>query len=117
LFNSPLLPGCLRFTILSISGVGGQCRLITSPRRLDGGECRASRLDVDARVFPAGLADRNLRTNHAQLIDVGADWYLNQFVKVYFDWEHALFDTPVLSGTSHFRESSDLFWVRTQLYF
>ena len=64
-----------------------------------------------------GLADPNLWTNHAQLVDVGANWYLNQFVKVYFDWEHALFGSPVFSATGHLRRSNDLFWVRTQLFF
>jgi phosphate-selective porin OprO/OprP len=78
---------------------------------------RYSQLDLDSRVFTAGLADPNLWTNHAKLVDVGVNWYLNQFIKVYFDWEHAIFDKPVLSTNGHFREQNDLFWVRTQLYF
>jgi phosphate-selective porin OprO and OprP len=78
---------------------------------------RYSQLDLDSRVFTAGLVNPNLWTNHAKLIDVGANWYLNQFVKVYFDWEHAIFGSPVFSSTGRFRQSSDLFWVRTQLYF
>jgi phosphate-selective porin OprO and OprP len=83
---------------------------------------RYSQLDLDSRVFTADLADPNLWSNHAQLVDVGVDWYLNQwylnqFVKVYFDWEHAIFGKPVLSTNGHFREQNDLFWVRTQLYF
>ena len=53
----------------------------------------------------------------ARMVDVGANWYLNQFVKVYFDWEHALFGNPVLSTNGQFRQSNDLFWVRTQVYF
>ncbi|HYT94751.1 MAG TPA: hypothetical protein VEL76_38900 [Gemmataceae bacterium] len=50
-------------------------------------------------------------------MDVSSYWYLNQFSKVYFDWEHAIFGRPVCSSTGHLRESNDLFWVRTQLYF
>jgi phosphate-selective porin OprO/OprP len=78
---------------------------------------RYSDLKLDSAVFSAGLADPHLWTNHTQLVDVGANWYLNQFVKVYFDWEHAMFDSPVFSDSGHFRRSSDLFWVRTQLSF
>jgi phosphate-selective porin OprO/OprP len=78
---------------------------------------RYSDLRLDPRVFSAGLADPTLWTNHAQLVDVGCNWYLNQFVKVYFDWEHALFASPVSSTNGQFRKSNDLFWVRTQVYF
>jgi phosphate-selective porin OprO/OprP len=78
---------------------------------------RYSQLDLDSRVFTAGLADPTLWSNHAKLIDVGANWYLNQFVKVYFDWEHALLGNPVTSTGGHFRQQNDLFWVRTQVYF
>ena len=78
---------------------------------------RYSDLNLDERVFTAGLADPKSWTNHAALIDVGVNWYLNQFVKVYFDWEHAIFGSPVTSNAGGFRNSSDLFWVRTQVYF
>ena len=78
---------------------------------------RYSQLDLDSRIFTAGLADPNLWTNHAQLVDVGVNWYLNQFVRVTFDWEHAIFGNPVFSSSGEFRRSSDLFWFRTQLFF
>ncbi len=78
---------------------------------------RYSQLDLNPRVFTAGVADPSLWTNHAQLVDVGANWYLNQFVKVYFGWEHVILGKPVLSTNGDFREQNDLFWVRTQLYF
>ena len=78
---------------------------------------RYSELNLDSRVFSAGLADPKLWTNHAKLVDVGVNWYLNQFVKVVFDWEHAIFGSPVFSTTGHFQRSSDLFWFRTQLFF
>jgi phosphate-selective porin OprO/OprP len=51
------------------------------------------------------------------MVDVGVNWYLNQFVKVYFDWEHVFFGDPVTATNGGFRKSSDLFWVRTQVYF
>ena len=78
---------------------------------------RYSQLELGSEVFTAGLADPHLWTNHAKMVDVGANWYLNQFVKVYFDWEHVFFGNPVTSTNGTFRSSSDLFWVRAQVYF
>jgi phosphate-selective porin OprO/OprP len=78
---------------------------------------RYSELDLDPRIFSAGLADPNLWTNRAQLVDVGVNWCLNKFVKVYFDWEHAMFASPVFSGPGRSQKSNDLFWIRTQVYF
>ena len=59
---------------------------------------RYSEMYLGRQVFTAGLADPNLWTNRVQLIDVGVNWYLNKFVKIYFDWEHAIFATPVFAG-------------------
>ena len=68
-------------------------------------------------VFTSGLADPTLWTNRAQLVDVGCNWYLNKFVKVYFDWEHATFGNPVSTGNGNLQASNDLYWLRTQIYF
>jgi phosphate-selective porin OprO and OprP len=43
------------------------------------------------------------------MVDVGFNWYLNKFVKVYFDWDHAIFGTPVLYYTDRFQKSKGLF--------
>jgi phosphate-selective porin OprO/OprP len=50
------------------------------------------------------------------------NWYLNKFVKIYFDWEHAIFPPPVFAGNTSrgstlFRTTNDLFWVRFQFYY
>ena len=55
---------------------------------------RYSMLELNRRVFTAGFADPNLWTNHTQMVDVGFNWYLNKSVKIYFDWEHAIFGSP-----------------------
>jgi phosphate-selective porin OprO/OprP len=78
---------------------------------------RYSQLDLGSQVFTAGLADPHLWSNHAKKVDAGLNWYMNQFVKVYFDWEHAFFGNPVLSTNGGFRDSNDLFWLRVQLFF
>ena len=73
-------------------------------------------LTVATEQFIARMAFRT-DSNHAKLVDVGVNWYLNQFVKLVFDWEHAIFGSPVFSSTGQFQPSSDLFWFRTQLFF
>jgi phosphate-selective porin OprO and OprP len=78
---------------------------------------RFSQLTLDRRVFTDGLADPTLWTNEAKLVDVGLNWYLNKFVKIYFDWEHAMFGSPVFSASGPAQKSNDLFWIRTQVYF
>jgi phosphate-selective porin OprO and OprP len=78
---------------------------------------RYSELTLDRRVFTDGLADPNLRTNQARLVGVGFNSYLNKFVKIYFDWEHALFGSPVFSSNGRSQTSNDLYWIRTQIYF
>jgi phosphate-selective porin OprO/OprP len=43
---------------------------------------------------------------------------LNQFVKVYFDWQYAEFGEPVNhGGPNSFQRTSNLYWIRLQLYF
>jgi phosphate-selective porin OprO/OprP len=78
---------------------------------------RYSELDLSRRVFTDGLADANLWTNRADMTDVGFNWYLNKFVKLYFDWEHAVFAQPVYFRPGGLQKTSDLFWLRAQVYF
>ena len=59
---------------------------------------RYSEMFLGRQVFTAGLADPNLWTNRVQMVDVGVNWYLNKFVKIYFDWEHAMFASPVFAA-------------------
>ena len=78
---------------------------------------RFSDLTLGRQVFAGGLANPNLWTNQVQMVDVGLNWYLNKFLKVYIDWEHAIFATPVFYNTGRFQKSNDLFWIRCQLFF
>ena len=59
---------------------------------------RYNALDVSNRVFSAGFADPNLWTNRVDTIDVGLNWYWNQYIKTYIGWQHAIFADPVLVG-------------------
>lgn len=80
---------------------------------------RYSTLALGDQVFTAGLADPNDWTNRVEMTDAGVNWYMNRFIKVYFDWEHAMFAQPVLYNTREgLRQSTaDLFWLRFQVYF
>ena len=53
------------------------------------------------------------------MTDLGVNWYLNEWVKFYFDWQHANYGSPVRVNeeTGEFSERNDLFWFRCQFYF
>ncbi len=74
-------------------------------------------LDVGNEVFTRGFADPNLWTNSISMTDLGMNWHLNQYVKMYFDWQHSIFGDPVQFAPGRLQKTSDLFWVRLQLYF
>lgn len=78
---------------------------------------RYDTLNVGTEVFTRGLADQNLWSNSIQMTDVGMNWSLTQYVKMYFDWEHAFFGAPVQYAPGKLQKTSDLFLIRFQLYF
>ena len=79
---------------------------------------RFSELDLGKQLFAAGFADPNLWSNRASATDVGMNWYLNYFTKIYFDWQHAFYGNPVTTGSSNrFMSTTDLFWLRFQVFF
>lgn len=78
---------------------------------------RFSSLNMGQQVFTGGLADQNLWTNHLVTTELGLSWYLNEYAKVYLDWEHALFGDPVLYRPGALQKTSDLFWLRFQIFF
>ena len=109
-------------------GVGGARP--SSPAPLDPlhGDCgpgaveafaRLSQLDLSGDIFRFGLANPEDWTNNAYVTDVGFNWYTNRFVKFYFDWQHSFFGSPVLLNEPEGirRRTSDLFWIRCQVWF
>jgi phosphate-selective porin OprO and OprP len=79
-------------------------------------QARYSELALGNQVFTGGLADPNLWSNRVDLLDVGVNWYLNKFVKVYVDWEHAVFGQPVYASPGVLQKTNDLIWLRLQIY-
>ena len=78
---------------------------------------RFNSLNLSRNVFSAGLADPNLWTNNLYTTDVGFNWYLTQYFKLYFNWEHAVFGTAVQASPTSAQKTNDMLWFRFQLYF
>jgi phosphate-selective porin OprO/OprP len=80
-------------------------------------QARYSTLHLGNEVFTAGLVDPNLWSNKAQTVDIGLNWYWNEYVKIYLDWQHSEFGAPVEFAPGRFQKNCDLFWIRGQVYF
>jgi phosphate-selective porin OprO/OprP len=78
---------------------------------------RYSTLSLGPEVFTRGLADPNLWTRNAYLIDVGFNWYWSSAVKVYLGWQHAGFASPVILEPGRYQLTNDMYWVRFQVFF
>jgi phosphate-selective porin OprO/OprP len=80
-------------------------------------QARYSVLNIGDQIFTGGLTDPNLWTNQVETVDLGLNWYMNEYVKVYLDWQHAQFGQPTYYRPGGLQKTSDLFWLRTQIYF
>ena len=78
---------------------------------------RYQQLSLGQEVFSHGLADQNLWTNRVNLVDLGFNWYLTQYVKFMFEWQHSDFGQPVLYAPGKRQLNGDLFMARIQLFF
>jgi len=83
---------------------------------------RVSRLELDDRVFATGLArlaDPTRFSDAATEMTLGFNWYLNAWVRMQMNWEHAWFDRPVQlgSGAGGLTRDSDALVVRFQIIF
>ena len=78
---------------------------------------RYSLLDIGNQVFTAGLADPNLWANRVYSVDLGVNWYLTQYIKVYMGWEHDGFNNPVVFAPGRRQTTVDQAWVRFQIFF
>jgi phosphate-selective porin OprO/OprP len=78
---------------------------------------RFAELALSEKAFSSGFADPNLWSNQAQTLDLGLNWYLNFYTKIYLDWQHSMFGTPVLAGPGQYRSTQNLLWLRFQIFF
>jgi len=80
---------------------------------------RYSHLSVGETVFSAGIANPDEWTREISLTDIGLNWYLTRYIKIYFDWQHSAYGSPVLLNPAKdlYSLTNDLFWIRGQLYY
>ncbi|MDG3008255.1 OprO/OprP family phosphate-selective porin [Paludisphaera mucosa] len=78
---------------------------------------RYSTLHLGGQVFTSGLADPNLWSNDAGVLDLGFNWYINSYLKVYLDWQHTEFGSPVVFEPGRYYLNSELYWARLQFLF
>ena len=78
---------------------------------------RYQQLAMGNQVFTGGFADPNQNAKSLYMTDIGFNWYWTQTIKWMFDWEHAVFGSPVVFAPGRTQLTSDLFWVRMQVFF
>ncbi len=80
---------------------------------------RASRLQISDDVFARGIQVANPigNSNGATEMTLGFNWYLNGFVRVQFNWEHAWFDQPIQQAAGRFYSNSNAAMTRLQIQF
>ena len=74
---------------------------------------RYSVFKSDSDLFKLGMATG---TDRAEAFTIGLNWYLNDFLRVIFDFEHTDFDDDVIAGGKTL-DDEDAFLVRCQLEF
>jgi phosphate-selective porin OprO/OprP len=78
---------------------------------------RYSTLDIGRNIFTGGFADPNLWTNHVYATDIGVNWYLNFYTRIYLDWQHDGFGNEVSVAPNKFSSTADIYWLRFQVFF
>jgi phosphate-selective porin OprO/OprP len=78
---------------------------------------RIANLQVGDQIFSGGFANPAYWANRATAIDTGVNWYWNHYVRIYFDWQHSMFNRPVFLSDTKSTKHEDLYWFRTQIFF
>lgn len=79
---------------------------------------RFSTLDFDRDILGNGLSNPEQWSNRAWATNVGFNWYLNRYLKVYLDWQHSEFGDPVYYAPPNRKQlANELFWFRLQLFY
>ena len=80
-------------------------------------------MNVDKSVF--NFASEQRWTSNTNVVDLGVNWYWNNNIKFYLGWQKAMFGQPIQAAPginpsaspSYWMSSSDMFWLRAQLYY
>ncbi len=76
-------------------------------------------LDIGSQIFTNGIASTVGNANRLYMTDVGVTWHMNQYVKMFFDWNHVGYNNPVTLNTQNHKMGiqNDTLWWRLQLFF
>ncbi len=78
---------------------------------------RFAYIDLGKEVFTAGLVDPTVWSARANVIDTGFNWYMNHYTKITFDWQYSAYGSQVFLSPGHTTSFTNLFWLRTQVFF
>jgi phosphate-selective porin OprO/OprP len=76
-------------------------------------------LDIGSDVYSFGLSNTAGNANRVWMTDAGITWHMSQYLKMFFDWNHAEFNNPVTYNfnTKATQPTANTLWWRLQLYF
>jgi phosphate-selective porin OprO/OprP len=78
---------------------------------------RYNYMDIGNQIFTGGIASPNGNANRLSIVDVGCNWYMTQWTKLVFDWNHADFNKPVTYNTGKTQLNSNTLLMRLEIYF
>jgi phosphate-selective porin OprO/OprP len=78
---------------------------------------RYNPFEVGSAVFTHGLADPNLWTNRLWVLDLGANWYWNENLKLSLGWKHAEFGEPVFRNAGRLQRTAEQVVLRAAIVF
>ncbi|MGP0068425.1 MAG: porin [Isosphaeraceae bacterium] len=74
-------------------------------------------LDIGSSVYNYGLANTVGNANRVWQSDVGINWWMTQYLKMVFDWNHQEFNNPIMYAPGKYKPTANVLWWRVQLYF
>jgi phosphate-selective porin OprO/OprP len=56
-------------------------------------------------------------TNLVWATDIGPNWYLNFYTRIYLDWQHDEYGNEISVAPGEFTSFTDIYWLRFQVFF
>ncbi len=78
---------------------------------------RYDSMDIGSSVNNYGLASTVGNANRLWMTDVGNTGHMTQYVKIFFDRNHAEFNNPTTDAPGKYFATSNIIWWRVQLDF
>jgi phosphate-selective porin OprO/OprP len=78
---------------------------------------RYNYINISSSVYSFGLADPRGNANRLWMTDLGINWWMTQYLKMVFDWNHDEFNNPVTYAKGKYQPTSNTLWWRVQLFF